>query len=147
MDSEVVHARLPAGVVARLLQQLRPIDGCLGLRLYRGSALAALPEPEELALPSARSFWLAAWIHYAQAQGHSGLSLQPTVRLSDLFFDVSIPAAAEHADAASAEVHALLLPILAFIASIATPHVWHWYNRTEPMSMRRTLAPYQLTSE
>ena len=95
MDSEVVHARLSAGVIARLLQQLRPIDGCLGLRLYRGSALAALPEPEELALPSARSFWLAAWIHYAQAQGHSGLSLQPTVRLSDLFFDVSIPAAAD----------------------------------------------------
>ena len=67
MDSEVVHARLSAGVIARLLQQLRPIDGCLGLRLYRGSALAALPEPEELALPSARSFWLAAFANMFNA--------------------------------------------------------------------------------
>ena len=85
MDSKIMHNSLPIRLVACLLQQLRPIDCSLGLRLYRGSALEALPDAEELALPAARSFWLAACIQYAQSQGHSGLSLQRTVRLSDLF--------------------------------------------------------------
>ena len=95
MDSKVAHKSLPVSVIDLLLQQLRPIDRCLGLRLYRGSVLAPLPESEELALPAARSFWLAAWIHYAQAQGHSGLSLQPSARLSDIFCAGDIPPAAD----------------------------------------------------
>jgi exodeoxyribonuclease V alpha subunit len=95
MDTDAMHEDLPLGVIDLLLQQLRPIDRCLGLRLYRGSVLAPLPEPDELALPAARSFWLAALIHYAQAHGHSGLSLQPTVRLSNIFREGGIPAAAD----------------------------------------------------
>lgn len=95
MDTDAMHEDLPLGVIALLLQQLRPIDRCLGLRLYRGSVLAPLPEPDELALPAARSFWLAALIHYAQAHGHSGLSLQPTVRLSNIFREGGIPTAAD----------------------------------------------------
>lgn len=80
-SSEVLTKELAFG----LLRQLRPIDIALGTKVLRGSPLSPQPLPEELMLPEARLFWLAALTSYSQGQTHSGLSLDANNQISDLF--------------------------------------------------------------
>ncbi|MFP4157048.1 MAG: exodeoxyribonuclease V subunit alpha [Opitutales bacterium] len=72
-------------LAAAMLEQLRPIDSTLGVRVLTGSPLNPRPGLQELVQPSSRLFWLGALIHYAQGQAHSGLFLDAGLRLEDIF--------------------------------------------------------------
>ena len=77
--------KLTPEFAAAMLAQLRPIDITLGVKVLTGSPLTPRPGLSQLIEPSARLFWLAALIHYAQGQAHSGLLLDAGLRLEDFF--------------------------------------------------------------
>jgi exodeoxyribonuclease V alpha subunit len=79
------NTKLTKEMLAALLKQLRPIDVALGIKVLCGSPLMPRPSLEVLLQPESRLFWLAALTNFAQSQSHSGLFLDPTVQLSDLF--------------------------------------------------------------
>ena len=82
------HPELTKELLASLLQQLRPVDISLGIKVLCGSPLKPRPTLEVLQQAPARLFWLAAFTNYAQSQSHSGLYLDRSILLAD-FFDAA----------------------------------------------------------
>lgn len=68
-----------------LLKKLRPVDRALGIKVLCGSPLQPCPPVEVLIQPKSRLFWLAALTNLAQSQSHSGLYLDGSSLLTDLF--------------------------------------------------------------